>query len=358
MSVERRMTGGRIRWLARWRSEGQARSKTFDRKTDAQAFERERRRESALGAHGRLEPSPMQLEAWLEQWFDANAPTWKKKTRITYASVLDRWIVPYLGGVRLRDLGSRRVREWRDELREVGCPPTQTNKAQRILSSALGVAAREGLVPANPVTGLRSMPTQRRRPRVLSPVEIERVRLAMPTERDAVFWSLLALAGLRPQEARALRWCDVGEHLLTIDRAVSADEIGPTKTGNRRTVEIIPPLARDLSGHRRPHVGDNDLVIAGNAGAVLDMDNWRRRVWLPARDLAGLSAVFPYDARHGYASLLIHEGRSLPYVAAAMGHSSATTTLRHYAHLFDEASHATAEPMVAAIEAARAVFAA
>ena len=58
--------------------------------------------------------------------------------------------------------------------------------------------------------------------------------------------------------------------------------------------------------------------------------------------------------RHTYASLLIHEGRALPYVTAALGHASATTTLDHYAHVFDEPRLAPAVGMVEAIETARA----
>ena len=85
---------------------------------------------------------------------------------------------------------------------------------------------------------------------------------------------------------------------------------------------------------------------------MLDLNNWRARTWTAACTAAGVTAT-PDDGRHSYASLLIHEGRPLPYVAAAMGHSSATTTLDHYAHVFDEARMAPAAPMVATIEAAR-----
>lgn len=50
-----------------------------------------------------------------------------------------------------------------------------------------------------------------------------------------------------------------------------------------------------------------------------------------------------------YASLLIHEGRSLPYVTAALGHSSAKTTLDHYAHLYAEAELGTGVRMADAV---------
>ena len=58
-------------------------------------------------------------------------------------------------------------------------------------------------------------------------------------------------------------------------------------------------------------------------------------MWLPAIEKAKVQAA-PYDGRHTYGSLLIDEGRPLPYVTAAMGHASAMTTLKHYTHVFDE----------------------
>ena len=82
------------------------------------------------------------------------------------------------------------------------------------------------------------------------------------------------------------------------------------------------------------------------------LSNWRRRVWLPAVAAAGIAPCTPYDGRHTFASLLIHEGRSMPYVAAAMG-SSAQTIHKHYEHLFDEARLATRVSMVDAIREAR-----
>lgn len=94
------------------------------------------------------------------------------------------------------------------------------------------------------------------------------------------------------------------------------------------------------------------LVLPNRDGGYIDIHAWRRRVWKPACEAAGVKAA-PYDCRRTFASLLIHEGRSLPFVAASMGHSSATTTLDHYAHTFEVARHGTAVLMVDAINQAR-----
>ena len=86
MSVETRPgAGGRTRYVARWRRDGRSFARSFDRKADAVAFERERRREATLGAHGLPEPSPMPLADWLRRWWGAESPRLAPSTRRTYA---------------------------------------------------------------------------------------------------------------------------------------------------------------------------------------------------------------------------------------------------------------------------------
>jgi integrase-like protein len=171
----------------------------------------------------------------------------------------------------------------------------------------------------------------------------------MTTWRDVVMVGLLCYAGLRPEEMYALRWADVGEHVLTIDRALTAGELKGAKTGQRRTVEIVPPLASDLARVCREATAPEALVAASETGGFLNTNN---RVWTPACRRAGVEAT-PYDGRHTYASLLIHEGRQPLLVSAALGHASGELVWRRYAHVFDAARYAQGVPMVAAIEAAR-----
>ena len=102
----------------------------------------------------------------------------------------------------------------------------------------------------------------------------------------------------------------------------------------------------------RPTVGAPDgLVFPSPTGLLLDLHNWRDRVFKPAARAAEVDAV-PYDLRHTFVSLLIHEGRSVPYVAAMAGHSP-RVCLERYAHAFAETQLDAAVPMVEAIAAAR-----
>jgi hypothetical protein len=98
VSVEKRRKGGHTVYLARWREVTRRRARTFTRKADAEAFERERRREAALGAHGLARALPDVTRDWLRRWWDAEAAGWAPSTRRTQASSIDLWIEPYGGG--------------------------------------------------------------------------------------------------------------------------------------------------------------------------------------------------------------------------------------------------------------------
>ncbi len=114
------------------------------------------------------------------------------------------------------------------------------------------------------------------------------------------------------------------------------------------------PLALEAQRLSRPGALDAELPKP-DGGAWLDHDfrNWRKRSFRPATEAIGLVAARPYDLRHSFASLLIHEGRPLMEIADQLGHS-VETLLRHYAHLIAEMTGQPPIPAERAIEKARA----
>lgn len=70
-------------------------------------------------------------------------------------------------------------------------------------------------------------------------------------QRDATLISVLAYAGLRPQEALAMRWADVRERTLLIEKASDGQgDVKLTKTRHSRTVRLLAALAHDLAEWR------------------------------------------------------------------------------------------------------------
>ena len=83
-----------------------------------------------------------------------------------------------------------------------------------------------------------------------------------------------------------------------------------------------------------PRAGDGPVIVRTDGGVWRETDwrNWRRRVFRPAAERAGLTAARPYDLRHAFASLLIAEGRlSIIEIAAQLGHNP-TVCLDIYGH--------------------------
>ena len=74
-----------------------------------------------------------------------------------------------------------------------------------------------------------------------------------------------------------------------------------------------------------------------------DWGNGRRRSFWPAARAAGVDPR-PYDIRHSFASLLIHEGRHSIMEIAAQPRPNPTTCLSTYAHVIAELQEAPRVP--------------
>jgi len=58
-------------------------------------------------------------------------------------------------------------------------------------------------------------------------------------------------------------------------------------------------------------------------------DWFRRQVWYPAREAAGLAGLRVHDLRHAHASWLLAGGANLQVVKERLGHASIVTTERY-----------------------------
>ena len=361
MSIEKRPAGnGGFR--VRWREDGRSRSKNFPTYEMAVQYESERIRRKYLGGFAPEEPSGETMGAWLATWQERYGPEWAATTTKQRSDVLRRWVIPIIGTVALRDFGPNAAAQYRTDLIQRGVSPKTINSILRVLSAALGRAVAEQRIPSNPLANLRAFNAPVIRPRALVPEQIEAIRRELPTDRDRLLVSLLAYAGMRPAEAIALPWANVSDltngdrATIYIDRSAQYGEIVPTKTRAARTLTIEDPLLDDLRA--TPRGADHELVVPAlggtnrwEPGGIINWKNWNRRVFAPAAHRAGVVAV-PYDLRHTFASLLIHEGRPVPYVSAALGHASSRMTLDRYAHVFEDAR---LRPAVSLADAVRAV---
>lgn len=281
------------------------------------------------------------------EWLRGPATELSPSTRKTYAQVIDKHILTWLGDLPVATLTAADVSRWQAHLVAEGVTPDPRARALKYLRMLLNWSVLIGYSNTN-VAARVKMPKvpAPEPPRPLSPTSVERLRNSGETLEFSSAVSLMAYAGLRPQEAFSLTWRAVG------DRSIS---IRSTKTNRVDSVAMLQPLAADLREWKLQSgmPPDNALVIPrarGSEWTRTAMDNWRKRVFDPACKKAGIEAT-PYTLRHSFASLLIHAHYPITYVAAAMRHSPAMT-LKHYAHVIADLDPAVRiDPEQAILEA-------
>jgi integrase len=347
MSVQRVQRKYGVVWAVRWRDAGgKQRSRVFDRKRDATTFEAEVKRGARLGDLAAMDAGREVLDDYVTKtWGPSHAAHLAPRTRQTYASSYDRHISPELGAVPLREIDAERVAVFHGKLVRAGVGPHAIRKAMILLGAILQRAAEGRRIAYNPQRVVRRAPlplTEEVRP--FAPITIERMREAA-SERESAILSVLGYAGLRPGELRILLWGHVRGRTLLVTAQ---------KTRRRRTVRLLDALADDLRAwrERSGNPPDHELVFPGERGGVWSanaFEKWRHRRFAVLLKAGGLRGGRPYDLRHSFASLLLHEGRDVIYVARQLGHG-AELTLRTYGHVIEELEDS---PRLSAEEAIR-----
>jgi site-specific recombinase XerD len=356
MSVHKKnLPSGKTVHVVRWREGSANRSRNFDSPKDAREFDKEMRRLRQAGELVlELDRRRMTFTDLYADWLRRAVPALSNKTAETYGTQLDKRILPTFGARRVRQITVADVERWIADMRAHGVGDPTIIKACTVLQAILSMGVRDGILQFNVAQQARKPAQGRTRiPYLIKPDSVEMIRLHLEQvgrERDVMLLELLAYAGLRPEsEAIVLPWRYVR------DRSIIVRD---TKRGRERSVPLVEPLRESLAAWRlrRGRPGPDALVIptsSDTAWSDEDWRNWRRRVFKPAAVAAGLPVdVRPRDLRGSFASLLVHEGRSIVEVARILGHS-AEVCLRDYAQVFDEHDPADRKPAADVIRDAR-----
>ena len=355
------MTGRRRKqYVYRWWDGPTYRQETFPTKREKDEFVSEIRRRRRLGLplHFEAYEAAPTLDAFVEDFWRLHAvPNLEASTRTTYAQQWAKWIHPRLGSYQLDQLTPKLiVRQLVDPMRRAGAQPPTINAVLAVLQSILRLAVDEERLPVNPISRIRRAPTQvvRQVPAIPAPT-IERLRARLD-RRDATIVSVLAYAGLRPQELLALQCEDLGERAIAIRRKDVDGELLPyTKTRRNRMVKLLGPLAQDLAEWRLASGVRRGLLFANRDGDPWTRSQWatwRENVFQPAARAVDLPDPRPYDLRAAFVSLLAWEGYTMLEVANQAGHSVAVCE-KHYAKVFEDVDPANRVTAEEAIRAAR-----
>lgn len=346
------------RWQARYFDpDSRERTRTFDRKQDAERFLATITADVLRGAYVDPDAGKVTFADFAGRWLAAQ--TFSESSREATELRLRLHAATHFGQRELRTIKPSVIQSWLRRLQQ-DLAPTYVRTVFTNVSAVFNAAVDDGLIAKNPCRA-SSVKLPKREQRRVEPWPLERAEAvidALP-ERYRAIGVVAAGCGLRQGEAFGLRVRDIDflRRQLHVEQQVkivrSAVVLDRPKGGKTRTVPLPDTVAAELAEHlrRHPAVGD-ELVFTSREHKPINRNHFNGYTWRPALEASGVEPGRingMHALRHFYASVLIDAGESVRAVADYLGHADPGFTLRVYAHLFPSSEDRARQAMDAAI---------
>lgn len=308
--------------------------------------------------HGdeRKHKSPTIAELY-DEWYPLYVPTVAPSTAVLVASVYRRRILPELGDYFVTMFKRADAQRW---LNSIATKYRSYQKMISYLSLLFRFAAQNDIIQYNPVRNLawprktiqvsshqeKNYFTLQELTSFINALDVLKKEKPVWVPRAAILLAVIS-TGMRMGEALALKWSDidfkagtvsVGYHVqIDLENNFTVVEGGKTKT-SVRVLRLDPMALSALKEWRRlqfSKIGINKDAWIGTTLAHPDtrtglsyVRNWMHEVC----SVAGVSYISPHGLRHTKATLMAEAGADVSSIAAIMGHSNTSTTIKTYIH--------------------------
>lgn len=303
------------------------------------------------------------LAQLVNAWLDLRAEEVKISTYHTYRALVERHILPDIGGLRLDQLGPDTIAQYLRYKRERGrldgsgglAANTVANLAN-ILTSALKLAGAEQLLPKR--AGVKSNGTKKEKPTEAFLLEEQRyieqkIEACLPEHPQLLGLLLCLYSGIRVGELCALQWQNVSFCSSTILIAQTLQRIAVGRADGPKTalmlgspksaysVRTIPLPNRVMDKLRRYHDAlpedrrkNEDFAFLQDSGKPFEprlWEKWFRQILAASQ---GVRQLKFHALRHTFATRAIESGMDIKSVSEILGHSSVEITMKIYVHSF------------------------
>lgn len=169
-----------------------------------------------LRDNGDIDTRDITVKQWFTYWLDNIVDReLRPKTAERYRNITEHWVIPIIGGKKLKQLTSAGIRSVTDAMVREGGSPTTALTAHRIISTALEWALREGRMSKNPA---KLMAAPRKAASALDALDLQEALDLYTHVRDAggpgfALWATTLLTGARRGEVIGLEADRVAEEL-------------------------------------------------------------------------------------------------------------------------------------------------
>lgn len=287
-------------------------------------------------------------------------------TRAGYAGIVDRYVIPQLGTLRLDALKPTRLARLYADLERSGgaggsvLSANTVRKTHVVIGSILDAAVDDGYVRQNAARRSRvvNAPTAKQVKAAAPELEVwtpEQLAAFLAWNRDVyedgdhALWLTLAHTGMRRGEALGLRWQDMDarNQRISVRRAANSIKHGETKStksGKPRVIDLDVSLIdalrawKAVRGSLSLDLARADAVIFGDlAGHVVNPNRitgrWAARVAAARRAGVEIPKLALHGLRHTHATNLLQAGVHPRIVQERLGHADISITMGLYSHV-------------------------
>ena len=277
----------------------------------------------------------------------------RQSTISTRDTVFEHHILPYIGSVKLSNLKTKQLTEWKNSVNEKGLSLRTRKNIYANLRACLNYAVKMDYIISSPldkVDNFKDAYHQEKDVDFYTPEEFLKFKTAALTAAENsdfydyyVFFNLAYYTGARKGEIHALRWNCIQNNQLSIYKSISQKmkgddvETPPKNKSSIRTIQLPLPLMQVLNEHKKrqqktiPNWKPTGFVCGyyrSLRDSSIEEENKKYAM------TANIKKIRIHDFRHSHASLLINNNINPLEVAHRLGHSNVTQTLKTYSHLF------------------------
>jgi integrase len=300
------------------------------------------------------------LGEFLTGWLTSTKTSKGRGTWQHYEQLIRTYIIPNLGGIKVRDLRPDHIQAFYNRLFDEHVGVYTIRKVHTTLHSALQQAAKTGFIGRNPVSYAQPPKEPDIEMDILNGSQVSRLLIAAQGHRLEALFHLAVISGMRQMELLGLQWNDLDwiKQTLKIERQLlkpDGDGVkfsAPKTRYGKRSIALGTKMIEILRKHYEHQQADQlkaceawkeyGLIFTTINGTPIHPRNLLRDYKKLLHD-AGLPPFRFHDLRHTAASILLAQGIPVITVSRRLGHARASITLDIYGHLIPTIQDEVAE---------------
>ena len=348
------------KWPAQISIDGKRLSFTGDTQAECREWVRQtqRRLKTGLTYQGAIQ----NYGEYLDGWLSTIKATVRSKTWRQYKQLVQDYILPELGRIKLSELRPDQIQRTYDRLIELGKGRRTVQLVHAVIHRSLSQAVKLGLLGRNPDDATTPPKPKSKEMKILDQGQVHKLLIAAQTRafRRFAFYHVALATGMRQGELLGLKWddLDLTGRSLQVKRQMKRVPGGgfeftsPKTKSGFRTIKLGSETVNVLTEHYKRQLDksagagqrwqDHGLVFPSTVGTPINPRNVLRTFRKVLND-AGLPKIRFYDLRHTAASLMLNHGVDVLIVSNRLGHSKPSTTLDVYGHLISNSQDKAAE---------------